>query len=284
MILANEDLTKALDFLPSAPKVLVGLAEKIEQSEIDLEQITEVLHHDTSLSRSLLAAVNTDVYAGAEPIDSLDVAVARLGQRETFRVVGGIAAAQLASEPLPLYGAPARTMRGSLLFTALIAEQLAIEAGVDSYFAFVAGLMRSIGKLVLNHTVYHTSEIVFDSATGRALADWESDALGYANNDVGAEVLASWGFPEAIVGAVRDHYTPALDGSALSLLLNIAAGAADQESSGFCGESPYWQFIDAHLKAVHLTPEQFESAITKARRELTRLSAALDAVRVTSDL
>lgn len=273
-ILANGDFAKVIEHLPPGPKIVADLAHQLIEDDVGIDHLTNTLRGDVPLARGVIAAANSEVYVGAEPIVSLEDAVVRLGQRETFHVAGAVAASQLAHEPLPLYAVAIESMRAHTLFTAVLAEQLADQTGVDSYLAFTAGLVRSVGKIVLNQTVCRTAEVSFDLSDVHALSDWELEMIGYRNNELGADILEAWGFPDNLINAVREHYTPPVTAHGLTLLLNIAAGAAHDLELGFPGERDYWQYADSHLSAIGLNHSHLQSAVQKARRHFDRLSAA----------
>lgn len=273
---ASGDIATVVEKFPVGPCLLAELGEQLQQGDVDLDRVTVILRRDPALMRGIIAAANSEVYLRDEPTDSIEDAVARLGQRDTFRVAALIAFDQVNHEPLPLYGLTPEQLRTNALFTALVMEELAGAVEIESYLAFVTGLFRSIGKIVLNRIAVRTAVVAGYVDAEEALGEWEISNVGYGNTDVGASVLESWHLSTVVVDGVRDHYRP--DGtSPVAHLLNLAAGTAHSRDYGFHGEADYWRFSPASYAATNTDVAMITAAAEKIHRWFDRLQLAVSA-------
>ena len=185
-----------------------------------------------------------------------------MGLTEVYRLTGFAAIAQVSDSTLWRYNVTGPQLRENSLLTALIMEALARAAGVDPRAAYTAGLLRSIGKIALDR-------LTRDRAYGEAaikgpLAEWESGFIGLNNCEAAAIIMEEWRFPGDTIAAIRDHYVPAAPAPALTVLLNLAAGAAAAAKHGFPGESSYWGSQPEKFAAAGVTEQEVTDATRTA--------------------
>lgn len=273
--LTDAQLADLVQTMPASPRLLAELAPRLQQAEVPLEEVTELLRRDPALTARLIAMANSAAYARAEPATSLEEAVACIGFREVYRLVGAVAASQLSDEPLRHYAIEPARFRENALFVALIMEEFATAANSDPRAAYTMGLLRSIGKVVLDRHARNCGDVVPIPDDGTALLDWENATWGCTNAELGSRVLAAWRFPVETIEAVRDHYLPGADAGAAAHLLNISAGAADLRGFGYRGEEGYWQFTPESFERTGVDEGRLVWAGERAFQTLARISSAL---------
>lgn len=274
-LLADSELLRVVETLPTSPQLLAELGPRLQGAEVDLAEVTGLLRRDAGLTARLIAMANSAAYARAEPAASLEEAVACIGYREVYRLIGAVAAAQIADEPLHYYGVDGPRLRQNALFVALVMEELAESVGCDARAAYTMGLLRSIGKIALDRLGrQNPASVPFDSRSTNLTA-WERSQWGRANGDAAAIILRAWRFPEETVVAIRDHYTPGDTHGAAVHMLNIASGAADFRSFGLPGEADYWQFTQENFGRSGVDEGKLVWAGERAFRTLQRICSAL---------
>ena len=77
--------------LPAAPRILAELAPHLQSLDFEIGEVTTVLRRDSSLTARLIDMANSVAYLGADAATSLEEAVARIGYRETHRLLGAVA-------------------------------------------------------------------------------------------------------------------------------------------------------------------------------------------------
>ncbi len=270
----DDQLELIVRSLPAAPRILAELAPRLQALDADVPDITRTLRRDSGLTARLIDMANSAAFLGFEPATSIEDAVARVGYRETYRIIGAVASTQLADESLTFYGMPPQRLRENSLFCAVTIEELADCLLIDAGTAYTVGLLRSIGKIVLDRLARQGRAISRFDASRSRLLDWERFNWNCSNADVAAHVLEIWDFPEEAVEAVRLHYTPGTDCPQHALLLNIAAGAAEMHGFGLPGEQWYWQYTPEMFDRAGVTEEQVAHAADQANAVLTRVSPA----------
>ena len=272
-ISVNSDIAKVLAELPQGAVILAAVATS-QRSDTPRQDITDALYRSHALCDELLAVVNGGTYRGEEVVETVDGAVARLGHHEVLRLIGALAWRQYC-QPFGLYGVGPDELWCSGMFTGLLMAQLAPAAEVDGRIAFMAGLLRSVGKVVLSELARRTAEIPPYTEGDETLPQWEENMLGYTNTDVAAAALEVWRFPLEIATAVRCHYAPDENTSVLARMLNIAAGAADLRGHGFRGEEEYWRRTPQLLASCHLDRDSLAAAEAIAATEFQRIRSGL---------
>ncbi len=271
----SEEISAVVDSLPVAPRLLAELGPKLARSDVDIAEVSGTLRRDPGMTARIIAAANSAAYGAAEPIASLEDAIGRIGFREAYRIIGAIASTQVAERNLAAYGIPVRRLRENALFVALVMEELAPHAGLEPKAAYTIGLLRSVGKIVLDRVIAAKTDVAPYEPGTIPLGEWELNHAGIANTEVAAWVLEKWRFPSETSAAVRDHYAPTEAADAAAHLLNVAAGAADWRDFGFPGETPYWQFTALNFARANVDEGTLVWAGERAFQTLSRISSAL---------
>lgn len=273
--LSTELLLHLAQQLPAAPRLLAELGRRIRDPQASAESVVELLRRDPTLVSRLLVMANSAAYARTEPIGSVENAVVAIGFREVHRLVGVVAAAQMTDEGLPLHGISGARMRENALFTATVMEELGGRRHLDGHTCYTVGLLRSIGKFVLERAARHAEmQVLPFSASGEQdVAQWERKIWGIDSWQVTARILQHWELPSEIVVAIEFHEHPAGRPEPAVHLLNLAAAMAAQNGYGLPGEHPR---MDAEtLAAAGLTEDQCHYALERAEETFRRLRGSL---------
>ena len=271
---SDQDLEVIVRTLPAAPRILAELAPRLQALDADVPDITQVLRRDSGLTARLIDMANSAAYMGFDPATSIEDAVARIGFRDTYRIVGAVASTQIADERLAYYGVQPRRLRENSLFCALMMEELADVAFMDAATGYTVGLLRSIGKVVLDRLARRHARITPFDPMRQPLLSWERLHWGCTNADIAAHVLEFWGFPDEAVETVRTHYLPSTDAPRNAHLLNLAAGAAELRGFGLPAEQRYWRLTGAGLESARIDEARLNWASERAYTTLSHISVA----------
>lgn len=234
--LAEQDILAAAKSLPAAPQIMSRLHTMLTDVNSGLSQIAALLRRDAALTARILSIANSPAYGVAGSIGSIEEALQRVGFGEVFRLVG-LVANQGLSNQLKSYGWSAAQLSTHNLFSGLVAEAIARRVGVERRIAYTAGLLGTIGMVLLDRagsaSVY-AHETYSESGHGDLLA-WENNTFGYTHLQINQVVFRHWGFPDTIIAATVDDQT------ALGRILRLTAGIVHSaghglpQSSGSCG-------------------------------------------------
>lgn len=263
--------------LPAAPRLLVELGQIIRQPHVNSADVVARLRQDATLVSRIIRMANSAAFARAEPAGSIEEAVAAIGFREVHRLVGAVASTQLADQPLTLHGVTAARLRENALFVAVAMEELAGETGEDPRSCYTVGLLRSIGKLVLEISAHREGAAfpAYAASDETALGDWERHHWGVTNCEVAELVLKHWRLPHETVIAIQHHYAPSGRHNPVIHLLTLAAAAAQDRYYGLPGEEPYLRVTAENFRRAGLDQHVYQRACERAQRTFERLHAAV---------
>jgi putative nucleotidyltransferase with HDIG domain len=227
--IANRIKTGRID-LPVLPAVLKDIRFVIDDPDSTTKDLEEAIRTDAVLSLRVISEANSPFYGGTEKIDSLHLAVQRLGYQETINIVNAIANRDLYStedkrletlmEKLWLHSfATAHAAKA-------IAEKLELP---DTEIYFFMGIIHDIGKVLLVKVLgdaYHYDNILD--------IDDLIDTIRKLHANLGGAVLKRWGFPEDHIRIAVKHpgprFTPDTEQSIL--IVNLASYLADSMEYG----------------------------------------------------
>jgi HD-like signal output (HDOD) protein len=228
LIIPNHDmLVQLADSMSVSAQVIARLNQIMRSPTSTLVDIAQVLRTDPSLSARVVRIANSAFFSTKSRASSLEEALQRVGLREVYRIVGTAALGRLTPTSLRAYGISGDTFLKATLFSATSSQLLAVRAGLDGSSAYLAGLMRPIGVLVLNHYgeshFDNVDQLACDSAP--TLEQWERDHFGFSHSEVSAQILDHWGFSEQLIHSVG-AYSRRDDADPLSIILHAAGALA----------------------------------------------------------
>ena len=207
----NAEIKHRIETFPAMPALCKYLAGHLNDPYIDLADVAQELRYDPGMTANVLKIANSVVYGGAERVDSLQTAIARLGMKQLFQLIVGVGVSKVLTNRLLGYQLEPEELLSHSVYVAVASEEIARILGLGtSEMLFTAGLLHDMGKVVLDDFVEKKSvEIDTDfRATQEGFDHIERDILGICHADVGAAILQRWNFPEELVALVRWHHRP----------------------------------------------------------------------------
>ncbi len=201
---AIEALNKRLydeDFqLPVLPSILMQLISLMEDENTTFQDIARLIMTDQVLISRVLKIANSPIYGGTGQVDSIHLAIVRLGMREILNIVTAI---KLNS--INYAGVAQEKMQGLMdnaLKTAFVATGLARLCRVDPDEAFLGGLLLDLGKTVI-------LSVAKDLNIEEELLE---DLMASKHADLGALIAKKWNYPESIQNLIRYHHLKNIGG------------------------------------------------------------------------
>jgi HD-like signal output (HDOD) protein len=240
-----------------------------------LDEILHLIRLDPALTFHVVRMSNSVLFGLRERTDSLEIAVARVGLSEIFRLVGLAAVQQVCQTDLRRYRLKASRMWENAVATAAAAEVLASRAGRDPGLAYTAGLMRTIGRVILDAAP--TNEVYPGEAEWPSVTEWEQMVFGLTSNEVTTTLLDYWRFPADVVESVQGHFDPmASERSNIgACVLNLASGVAARFGLDLPGEGGNWICTPAKLTLAGVSEADLEDCATRARAHYVLLCASV---------
>jgi HD-like signal output (HDOD) protein len=278
----HEMIAAASQRLPTAPRVFQRLRQALMDPFVGLDEIVSIVRTDASLSAAAIRLANSPVFSrGGGNVASLDEALGRIGLGEVYRLVGAAMSGQLFMSGLPLYRISGDELWANSLATAAAASLIAREAGADEREAYTLGLLRPVGRLVLQRVAIDRGIPPFQGARagGVDTESWELSTFGTTHAEVSARLFLLWGFGDRDAQALRCHGSldKALAEGEGASRLHLACWIADTIGHGFPCDRGLWNCETPVCAAAGLSVEQVRYAAELCGPELARLQELVPA-------
>lgn len=199
-----QTVVRTIGDLPPMPAVATKVLELLGDPNISYGRLGEAISSDPAVSARLLKVANSAFYSMKRQIKTLDHAIAIVGER-TLRSL--VLAASLEGMNKS-YGLLEKMLWEDSIGCAIGCRILARKfASADPEEAFLAGLFRHLGKVVMNYSdpeSYRSLVEAVYSGEG-SYAELEGKYFPYAHAVVGAAVLDKWNFNRSLVMATLHH-------------------------------------------------------------------------------
>lgn len=227
-----QNINYELDRLPSMPLVAAQMMDLINSPETSASQLANVVSKDPAVSARVLKIANSSFYSMSRQVTTLSTAIVILGERTLKSLV--LAASMRGMHQS--FGKVEQMLWEDSMVCALGSRFLARKLLLtDPEEAFMAGLFRHIGKVVMNNQESPaqklTTEMISSETPGQLQN--EKQNFGATHAEIGAAVLEYWKLSEALSLVALHHFDVQLTGIKdpdvinLICLVNIASQFPD---------------------------------------------------------
>ena len=222
--------------LPVQGPLLPRLQLFLGNPDSNTDEILGMIKLDPGLTGRILQRANSVVHARGNRIGSMDEAVARIGYREVSRLLMESVAQRLLARPLHCYGlAPGALWRASLA-GAFVMEELASHTRRSEDTAYTSGLLHAVGMVLISEEIESEGpeRLVLGNPFEPGLDERGRQWFGCDHAEVGAALLALWGFPDAMIETIRYQFSPTRSPTVpkLTCLLGLARWIRDRHCAG----------------------------------------------------
>jgi HD-like signal output (HDOD) protein len=178
--------------LPTLPEVALRIRDAVEREDTGANEIADMVATDPALAARLLQVANSPLYRGRNTIDSIQMAVARLGNNLIRNLILSLAMKQIFqatsdSMDTQLHAAWEQSVQVAAISRALSRQVPHLQAEQ----AMLAGLVHNIGSLPVLVMSENYPELVEDGIKLRHMVENISPHIGET-------ILKAWGFPEGM--------------------------------------------------------------------------------------
>ncbi|WP_432263260.1 HDOD domain-containing protein [Cupriavidus sp. TMH.W2] len=243
--------------LPTISQVVYELVEMTKNDKIELSEIVERVRQDQTIAAKVIRVANSSFYGESGRVSSVDRAVNIVGLQTLRTTV--ITSGVMSAFPRVLGINMAQYWRHGLT-SAFMALEMARFLDDDCEEAFTAGLMQGLGVLLIHLRLPDEAKLISAEVNPLDLSkriDLEQKLLGFSHNEVAAELLLRWRFPERIRNAIS-NYPDATKGDLLCKIVCCSSEYAWCKISGL-GERLIMTTLDAQITGeLGLTQAWFE--------------------------
>jgi HD-like signal output (HDOD) protein len=272
-VLSREKIVTLGSKLAPSAAILGRLRLLLEEPRTDPDEVINLVRLDPALTFHVTRMSNSILFGVRERHDSLDGAVGRVGFQNIYRLVGLAATKQTCQRDLPTYRLQAGRLWENAVATAAAAEIFALPAGIDPGLAYATGLLRSLGRVVLD--AVSCDKCYPGEAEWPLVSDWERATFGVTSTEITTVLLDHWRFPSELVDGIRGHHDPFDEPSSnvSACVLNLACGVSARFGLDLPGEGGHWHRSEAKLTLANFTEPMVEDCTEKAWAHYLSLSA-----------
>jgi putative nucleotidyltransferase with HDIG domain len=271
----SESLALDLDDLPSLPAVVMELLGSIDQENVDISVLAKKVSYDQALTAKTLRLANSSTYGLQVKVTTIQQAMTFLGFQATRNLI--IAVAVTGCFPSGLCpGFDDKAFWRHSIATAACARVLARRVRLNQDYAFTAGLLHDIGRLVLvsKHPQRYQQVISERAAQDCDLVEVERALLGVDHVAAGVALAEHWNFSDTMRQAIAHHHEPETPGAGfLATIVHVANAivhaldlAREQDELVPAVSSVAWTALglseESYLHAFRETELQFEEMST----------------------
>ncbi len=194
-----DDLKNERLVLPTLPEVALRVRDVVDDENSSISDLTAVIATDAALSARLIQVANSPLMRGTREIDSLDMAVNRLGMKLVRDMVTSIAMQQMFQATSDLTDRKLREVWEHSSQVAAISHTLAAQfTKLQPAQAMLAGLVHDIGTLPILTKAEDYPEVLENEKVLDAI-------INKLHPIIGAAILRTWNFPEEVVAVAKEH-------------------------------------------------------------------------------
>tara|TARA_R110002049_G_scaffold307620_1_gene508642 strand:+ start:227 stop:1069 length:843 start_codon:yes stop_codon:yes gene_type:complete len=193
------DLENGTLVLPTLPEVALKVREVVDDPDSTAAKLADIIVTDPALSTRLLKVANSALYRGRMPVESIQMAVSRLGQIMVRNLVTSLVMEQMFQATSNRLEKRLHDLWEHSTEVAAISQVIASKhAGLKPDEAMLAGLIHDIGVLPILMKAENSPSILRDSALLDSL-------IIRLHARIGAAILKSWKFPESLIAVAAEH-------------------------------------------------------------------------------
>jgi putative nucleotidyltransferase with HDIG domain len=203
------DVIKSVRDLPSLSVVVMELLNSFDQSDASVGVLAEKVSRDQALTAKTLRIANSSFYGLPNKVTTIQQAILVLGTDcirtliTAAAVTDNFQASTHATFDFKVFWRHAAS-------TALCAKLIAKELKLNQDYAFIAGLLHDIGRLVLvsSFPQQYSQAIAYRDLHDIHMLDAERKVLGVDHTAAGLALAEYWKFPIAMQKAIGGHHAP----------------------------------------------------------------------------
>ena len=193
--------------LPALSSLVMELLTTMDQDNVDIDQIAKKIACDQALTVKTLRLANSSFYGMQHKISSIHEAIHILGFNSVRMLIATSAiTASFTATKINHFSFTAFWQHS--IGTAICAQELGKLSNCNPEFAFIAGLIHDIGKLVLvtHYPTQYERVLEYQRQHHCETKMAEQELLGVNHSEIGALVLQHWKFPDQMQTAVSEQY------------------------------------------------------------------------------
>jgi putative nucleotidyltransferase with HDIG domain len=196
----------ALDELPPFPWVAKRLMTTVSKEDVDIHEVGKLIAAEPVFATRVLQLANSPLFALQRQVRTISHAIILLGLDRVKAITFTRALEDFVTPALKIKAL--RACWQNCLATALLAEKLARAARMDADFAYVAGLLRDIGRLALlvKYPEPYSNLLAVSGEQQFDLMMMERELFDIDHCQAGAWLMQQLPFPPELADVIACHH------------------------------------------------------------------------------
>ncbi len=216
MTLALDDIVKNLEDLPSLPAVVMELLSSMDQEDVDIAVLAKKVSHDAALTAKTLRLANSSLYGLQVKVTTIQQAITYLGFQTTRNLITAAAVTGCFAEG-QCPGFDDKAFWRHSIAAAACCKVIARRLKLNQDYAFTAGLLHDIGRLVLVSTfaTEYAAVMAYRAEHDCHVIEAEHAVMGVDHVQAGMALAEHWNFSDTMKLAIGHHHDPDVPGAGL---------------------------------------------------------------------
>ncbi|HEY0061452.1 MAG TPA: HDOD domain-containing protein [Telluria sp.] len=222
--LSLDDIVRNLQDLPSLPAVVMELLNAIDEEDVDVSVLAKKVSHDQALTAKTLRLANSSLYGLQVKVTTIQQAITFLGFQTTRNLITAAAVTGCFTRG-QCPGFDDQAFWRHSIATAACCKVIARRVKFNQDYAFTAGLLHDIGRLVLVSAFPQQYQQVMAHlhASQGSVLEAEHAVMGVDHVAAGVALAEHWNFSDTMKAAIAFHHDPAEAGAGiLATIVHVA--------------------------------------------------------------
>lgn len=263
-----EYIVSKVDDMKVLPEIINKIIALTDDPDSTVQDMEKAILKDSVLTTKILRLANSAYYGYARNISTISRAAVLLG----FQAIKSLALASTMrtylTDELKGYSLEKNQLwtqsQTCAIVSRFIAKQIKYPNPEEAY---IAGLLRDIGKTILNqHMEKEYAEVLLRiEMDNLSFLDAEREVLGFNHAEIGEKVAEKWNLPKALVDAIGHHHTPELANinPLLVSIVHIADAITMMMGVGLGVDGLAYNLSPMAIETIGLNESQLENIISQ---------------------
>ncbi|MCF6465241.1 HDOD domain-containing protein [Clostridium sp. Cult2] len=262
-------IVNKVDDMPVLPNRIHKIIEITEDPDSTIHDLEKEILKDQSLTSKILKLANSAYYGYPRKINTVSQATILLG----FQTIKSMALASTVSKmmagALKGYALEKNDLWTQSQTCAITSRYIAKKVKITNpETAYIGGLLRDIGKTILNHHVEKEYNAIVNKVEYRKISflEAEEEILGFNHAQVGERIAEKWNFPKDLVETIGLHHSPeksTMDPKLVSIV-HIADAITMMMGVGIGVDGLRYNFSSFALETLNLNPNDIELLLSRS--------------------
>lgn len=209
MKISLDEVIQNIESLPSMPGVVMEILQSLDQDEVNVNQLSRKIMLDQALTAKILRYANSALYRTQTKVTTVNQAISLIGLSGIRNMVM-TTMLQFSFPEVKCKGFDFHVFWHHSVATAVCAKVLARNLQLNQDYAYTAGLLHDIGRLVMasRFTEYYEHALAYRAEQDCYLIEAEHVVFGADHAEIGELLGKHWQFSDGMRNAIARHHEP----------------------------------------------------------------------------